>query len=159
LAMRQLEQPLDTRDVVIGPNRYQISRMNAQVGSWLLFKLMDALRKIASDVNQDGAAPDREPNEQEKEAAANGLITAMLMTLDRELFEQVQREALKVCGQYTMVGEREVILPVLMANGSLAVPDLKNDIAGVVALTSNALHYNLSPFFLGNGLNQMFQAS
>jgi hypothetical protein len=158
--MRELEQsverPQTTRDVVIGRNRFQIVQMNAAIGSWLLFKLIDSLRKIAVEVAQDNTQPTN--GEVDKDAAASALIQAMLMTLDREAFEEVQREALRVCGQYALVGEKETVLPVLMANGSFAIPELRNDIAAVVTLTSNALHFNLSPFFLGDGLKTMFQA-
>jgi septum formation topological specificity factor MinE len=85
------------------------------------------------------------------------LIQGMLMTLDKGLFDQVQREALNVVGQYTAIGEKEVVLPVLMANGTVAIPELRNDIVSIVQLTSQSLYFNLSPFFLGDGLKDMFQ--
>jgi hypothetical protein len=155
-AMQQSEQFVNTKDVVIGGTRYQISRMNAATGSWLLFKLLDSLRKIMEGVEQNGQQP-VDISDDQKEQAANALVQGMLMTLDKDLFEQVQREALRVVGVYTAVGEKEVILPVLMANGTFAVPQLKNDIVGVVTLTSGSLYFNLSPFFLGNGLKDIFQ--
>ena len=43
----------ETKDIVLNANRYQVSRMDAAVGSWLLFKLMDALRKIFAEGNQE----------------------------------------------------------------------------------------------------------
>lgn len=162
--MQRLEQPVSERttDVVIGRNRYQIAQMNAAVGSWLLFKLIDSLRKIAGDIAQQNGQVNVEEQpafDEQKEAAAHALIQAMLMTLDRQLFEDVQREALKVCGQYALVGEKETVLPVLMANGSFAIPELKSDIQTVVTLTSAALYFNLSPFFLGDGLKNLFQSN
>ena len=143
----------DTEDVVVNGNRYQISRMNAAVGSWLLFKLIDSLRKLFSDnsVEQTPGTAIQETDDTHKAQAAHALVQAMLMTLDRNLFEQVQKEALKVVGQYAAVGEQEVVLPVVTANG--LIPVLRNDIAGVVALTSHALYFNLSPFFLTGGLS------
>lgn len=146
----------DTKDVVLNGSRYQISRMDAAVGSWLLFKLMDALRKIFAG-EQAGEQPEPQELEQnQKEAAANAMISAMLMTLEKDEFTKVQREALKVVGQYAAVGEKEVLLPVLMQNGSFAVPALKKDIVSVVTLTSGSLYFNLSPFFLGDGLKDIF---
>lgn len=141
----------DTKDLILNENRYQISRMDAATGSWLLFKLMDSMRKIFADVEQDGNALSVETTDKQKEAAASALISAMLMTLPKDEFVQVQREALRVVGQFTAIGEKEVVLPVLMANGTFAVPALRNDIVSVVTLTSSALYFNLSPFFLGNG--------
>lgn len=147
----------DTKDIVLNGSRYQIARMDAAVGSWLLYKLMDAMRKIFTGVEQDGQQqPVQEMEQNQKEQAANAMISAMLMTLDKDDFTKVQREALKVVGQYASVGEKEVLLPVLMNNGTFAVPALRNDIVSVVNLTAGSLYFNLSPFFLGDGLKGMF---
>jgi hypothetical protein len=147
----------DTKDVVLNGNRYQIARMDAAVGSWLLFRLIDSIRKIFADAEQDGEQPTaQELDQAQKEAAANAMISGMLMTLEKDEFSKVQREALRVVGQYAAVGEKEVVLPVLMANGAFAVPALRNDIVAVVTLTSSSLYFNLSPFFLGDGLKGMF---
>lgn len=145
----------DTKDLVLNGNRYQITRMDAAVGSWLLFKLMDTMRKIFAEVEPNGQQP-QELGTEQKESAAYAMISAMLMTLDKDDFGKVQREALKVVGQYAAVGEKEVLLPVLMANGSFAVHALKNDIVSVVNLTSGSLYFNLSPFFLEDGLKGIF---
>ena len=147
----------DTKDVVLNGNRYQIARMDAAVGSWFLFRLIDSIRKIFADAEQDGEQPAaQELDQAQKEAAANAMISGMLMTLEKDEFSKVQREALRVVGQYAAVGEKEVVLPVLMANGAFAVPALRNDIVAVVTLTSSSLYFNLSPFFLGDGLKGMF---
>jgi hypothetical protein len=144
-----------TKELVVNESRYQISRMDAAVGSWLLFKLMDALRKLfaAQNSEPDTTQGQEETNLVKREAATHALIQGMLMTLDREVFEQVQREALRVVGQFAMVGEKEVVLPVLMANGTFASMKLKNDISTVVILMSRSLYFNLSPFFLRGGLD------
>jgi septum formation topological specificity factor MinE len=147
----------NTKDVALGVSRYRISRMNASTGSWLLFKLLDSLRKIMADGSQDTQSAPQEIGTEQREQAANALIQGMLMTLDKGLFDQVQREALNVVGQYTAIGEKEVVLPVLMANGTVAIPELRNDIVSIVQLTSQSLYFNLSPFFLGDGLKDMFQ--
>jgi septum formation topological specificity factor MinE len=147
----------NTKDVTLGVSRYRISRMNASTGSWLLFKLLDSLRKIMTDGSQDTQSAPQEIGTEQREQAANALIQGMLMTLDKGLFDQVQREALNVVGQYTAIGEKEVVLPVLMANGTVAIPELRNDIVSIVQLTSQSLYFNLSPFFLGDGLKDMFQ--
>jgi septum formation topological specificity factor MinE len=147
----------NTKDVTLGVSRYRIARMNASTGSWLLFKLLDSLRKIMADGSQDTQSAPQEIGTEQREQAANALIQGMLMTLDKGLFDQVQREALNVVGQYTAIGEKEVVLPVLMANGTVAIPELRNDIVSIVQLTSQSLYFNLSPFFLGDGLKDMFQ--
>jgi septum formation topological specificity factor MinE len=150
----------ETKDVIVNNNRYQLRRMNAAVGSWLLFKLIDSLRKIMAQNSLEDSTPEpqTEQDRTQKEQAAQALIQGMLMTLDRNLFEQVQQEALRVVGQYTAVGEEEVVLSVLMANGTFAIPELKTDISTVVVLTSHSLFFNLSPFFLTGGLNNILTA-
>lgn len=146
----------DTKDIIVNGGRYQVSRMDAVTGSWLLFKLIDSMRRIFTDGNAGEPTEAQELDSEQKEAATNAMISGMLMTLDKDEFIRVQREALKVVGQYAAVGEKEVILPVLMANGTFAVPSLKSDIVSVIALTSGSLNFNLSPFFLGDGLKDIF---
>jgi hypothetical protein len=151
-------QPI--KDVIVNQKRYQISKMKADIGSWLLFKLIDSLRKImqADTTNEPVQEQVEQTDEQKKiaaEGAANAAIKVMLMNLDEELFAKVQKHALGVCGQYAAVGEEEVVLPVLMANGTFAIPELATDIQTVVFLTSQSLFANLSPFFLNGGFNNL----
>lgn len=146
-----------TKETQINGKSYQIESMDADTGSWLLMKLVDSLRKVLSGV--DDSTPDQnvtEVSQDQKEQAAFGLIQAMLMNLDRQLFTEVQKEALRVCKQYAAVGDKEVAMPVLMASGKFAIPELKNDISTVMQLTSQALYFNLSPFFLGDGLTAIW---
>lgn len=142
------------KEVVINDRRFQIGKMTAKTGSWLLYKLMAELRKIMEPGNGDSPAPVPMTDEQKKEAAeqmAQVSVGVMLQNIDEELFAKVQQHALEVCGEFKMVGEEEVILPVLMLNGNFSNPDLKFDIMTVVNLTSQSLLANLSPFFLNGG--------
>ena len=150
-------QPI--KDTVVNGKRFQISRMQADTGSWLLFKLMDALRKIMQAENNDQPEPIQpaveltaEQKTAAAEAAANAAIQVMLMNLDEELFAKVQRHALNVCGEYSAVGPDEVIVPLLKADGKFANFQFSTDISTVVALTSQSLYANLSPFFLNGGI-------
>lgn len=150
------------KDVVIGENRYAIQNMDAEIGSWLLFKLINSLRNIMNTptdetVNAPVAAVEQ-TDEQKKiagEGATNAAIQLMLMNLDEDLFKAVQRHALRVCSKYAAVGNEEVLLPVLMQNGKFAVPELNYDIKTVVSLTSQSLFANLSPFFLNGGFSNL----
>jgi hypothetical protein len=132
--------------------------MTAKTGSWLLFKLMGELRKIIQKGDDDvSPAPVTMTDDQKKENAeqmAKVAITVMLQNIDEDLFGKVQTYALEVCGEYKMVGEEEVVLPVLMPNGNFSNPDLRHDIMTASKLTSEALYANLSPFFLNGGLGK-----
>jgi hypothetical protein len=154
-------QPIKT--TTINGKSYQISKIQSDTGSWLLFKLMDALRKIMKAEGGDEPEPALEPiveltEDQKKaaaEAAASAAIQVMLMNLDRDLFGTVQRYALEVCGEFTAVGSEEVVIPVLKADGKFANYNLSTDISTVAALTSQSLYANLSPFFLNGGMNSI----
>ena len=149
-----------TKEVVIGDSRYQISRVDSETGSFLLFQLLSSLRKIMKEDGEENDQPEQTQPTQELtseeqtkqiEEATAAMIQSMLMNIDRETFGKIQRDALRVCGQYSAVGETEVILPVLMANGKIAIPALKTDIQTLVALTQRSLHFNLLPFFSNGG--------
>ena len=152
-------QPI--KDVVISGKRYQIAKMQSDLGSWLLFKLMNALREIMKqETGEQETEPAPQPvvelTEEEKkkanEAAANAAIQVMLMNLDQDLFGKIQKIALGVCGEYTAVGPEEVVIPVLKPDGKFANYALSTDITTVAALTSQSIFANLSPFFLNGGM-------
>jgi hypothetical protein len=149
-----------TKETVIGSSRFQISRVDSETGSFLLFQLLASLRKVMKEDDendepnkQERPKPELSPEDQVKqtEDAVSAMIQSMLMNVDRVMFGKIQRDALSVCGQFTAVGETETILPVLMANGKIAIPSLKTDIQTTVALTQQSLHFNLLPFFLSGG--------
>lgn len=152
------------KETVIGGNRYQISKMSSETGSWLLFKLIDSLRKIMQvETTEQPEQIEVELTVDEKkaaiEAAASGAIQNMLMGLDEELFGKIQKHALSVCSRFDAINDKEILLPVLMVNtGRIAIPDLQTNIQVISALTSQALFANLSPFFLEEGFKDMKQS-
>lgn len=151
------------KEPTIGGKTYQISKMSSETGSFLLFKLIDSLRKImqaetGDQVNQPEVELTPEEKKTAIEAAASGAIQNMLMNLDEELFIKVQKHALSVCSRFDAIGDKEILLPVLMANGKIAIPDLQTNIQVVSALTSQSLFANLSPFFLEEGFKDMKQS-
>ena len=146
-----------TKDVVIGDSRYQISRVDAETGSFLLYQILAALRKAIAEGGEEEPAQQEQiqlsPEEKEKQTseATGAMIQNVLMNVDRVMFGKIQRDALSVCKQYTAIGENETLLPVLMANGKIAIPALKNDIQTLVTLTQKSLEFNLLPFFSNGG--------
>jgi len=144
------------KEVVINNRRFHIGKMTAKTGSWLLYKLMAELRKIMQPGDGDTpSAPIVEMTDEQKKEVAEDMtrvsVTVMLQNIDRDLFDKVQQHALEVCSEFKMVGEEEVLLPVLMANGNFSNPDLRYDIQTISNLTSQSLMANLSPFFLNGG--------
>ncbi len=145
------------KDVPIGDKTYQIGKMISYDGSWLLFKLMDAMRKAMADSGND-TTPDSTPveltDEQRIEAATSIADTAvqfLLMNSEKKLFDEVQKLALGVCGEYKLVGTEEAVVPVLRADGRFNDFNLSTDIQAVAKLTKESLVGNLTPFFLNGG--------
>ena len=145
-----------TTEVVIGNSRYQISRVDAETGSFLLYQVLASLRKEMQGDNgetEPQSTVELSPEEKTKqvEGATSAMIQSLLMNAERSMFSRIQRDALSCCWQFTAVGENETILPVLMANGKIAIPALKNDIKTLVTLTQKSLEFNLLPFFSNGG--------
>ncbi len=137
------------KDFPLGEKQYRIRDIDAEEGSFLAFKLTNKLREIMS--NEKDEAPKAEVRKVEKEAAVRGTISLILMNLDEDTYKLVQRKALALVDEVTVVGEKEAFLPILR-NGKLIVPELKGNIEQVIELTFESLYYNLSPFFSENGL-------
>jgi hypothetical protein len=155
-----------TTEVVIGNSRYQISRVDAETGAFLLYQVMSSIRKaILEDKSEDEPnkqeqpvvekSPEEKQKEIEEQTAA--MIQNLLMNVDRQMFSRIQRDALSVCGQFTAVGEVETILPLLMASGKIAIPSLKFDIQTLVTLTQKSLEFNLLPFFQSGGFKAVMK--
>ena len=150
-----------TKEVVISGSRFQISRVDAETGSFLLFQTLASLRKLMQNetndqpVEQTKVELTSEEEAQKAEDATEAMVQSMLENVDRNMFGQIQRYALSVCGQYSAVGETEVVLPVLMANGKVAIPSLKTDIQALVSLTKSCLVFNLLPFFQNGGFKAL----
>lgn len=147
-----------TKEVVIGNSRYQIARVTSEDGSWLLAQTLASMRKVmkaegVDDQEEPKPAIELTPEQQRKntEEMVSAMVQSMLMEVDRELFARIQRYALGVCGEFTAVGENEIVLPVTMATGRIAIPKLKNDISCIFNLTNASLVFNLLPFFLDGG--------
>lgn len=136
-------------DFPLGEKQYRIRDIDAEEGSFLAFKLTNKLREIMS--KEADEAPQTEVRKVEKEDAVRGTISLILMNLDEDTYKLVQKKALALVDEVTIVGEKEAYLSILR-NGKLIVPELKGNIEQVIELTFESLYHNLSPFFSENGL-------
>jgi hypothetical protein len=131
------------KELTINEANYQIVKMSAQSGSWLLMLLMGKLMDIMSKE----ATPTTNNPELDKptsgEDVASAAISFMLMKLDEDTFVKVQIKALSVCYK-TVEG---VPMPIVMKDGRWVDTKLQYDIETVMQLTSQAIKLNLSPFF------------
>lgn len=130
--------PVDHLDVEIGEHTYQIGRFNARAGSWVLMQILTKMLPsgIESNLNTAGLPIGR----------------AAISEAD---FHNIQDHCLSVCRRY----ERGVPMPVFVPQSkTFAIRELEYDLGAVMALTIQALVFNVSPFFSGDGLTQLLQS-
>jgi len=131
--MSSLQAP--TTDVEVRGVRYQIGRFKARDGSFILAQLLTKMLPSAIEGQFQGAglAKGRSP-------------------ISEEEFSSIQGHALAVCRRYE---NGNVPMPIFVRPDTWAVKELEYDVIAVMALTVQALVFNISPFFEGNGLNQI----
>ncbi len=120
----------DFKAVEIGGRKWKISKFDALTGSYVAYQLlMQALPMSGlSSVIGGGLSKDRP-------------------LMNREDFLALQRDCLGVCFEMTALNGVPVDMPVLMQDGRWAVEGLEHDTATVMALTVQALSFNVSSFF------------
>jgi hypothetical protein len=134
-----------TKDVEIGGARYQVGRFSARDGSWVLMKLLPLITTALSATK---------PENDEAAIAFFARVIGQIGQTDEETFRKIQEHALAVCRRL----ENGVPMPVFLRPNTWAVKELEYDLVTVLALTANALVFNLSPFFSDGGLKQLFES-
>lgn len=153
-----------TKNIEVNGVTYQIRRMEARVGSYLVFKMLGALRSDINKSSATGGDPTRgETTTAQSPTAAKpdgeGIARAVVLAAlsggvgDFETHCFIQQKALAVCSKLEMTPEgRELPMPIVTENGTL-LGELKEDVDSVYKLEIESLVFNLSPFFGGEILN------
>ena len=135
-----------TKDIKIGETNYQLGRLSARNGSWIVNQFVE---RVLGRLNN----PDRELTERDL-----GLGLALdLQNLSEETFLKVQAKCLEVCKRYGAVGESTIPMPVLRADGKwndAGEPSLPE----LLSLTIACLSFNLYPFFESGALATLLTA-
>ena len=144
----------------INGNDYHIGHLNADVGSYLLNRLIKQFRKMLSTMDTDGEdeQEQKEPEISDTEFS-EGLIMTLMTDLDFDDFKNLQRHALLVVTRCDFAGERQFQQPIILRNGTFAYKELSTDIATVQALTAKVLFFNLGPFFTKAGLKAILKGN
>jgi hypothetical protein len=121
------------KDVELDGKRYRIARMTATVGSGIVTQL---LPKIVPFLDGGGSLD-------------IATVIKMLPTISASELAAIQAHCLAVCSHYE---ENGALMP---AKG---IKELEYDIPVVLALTVQALIFNLAPFFTGGGLAMILQS-
>jgi hypothetical protein len=146
-----------THDISVGGNRYVIGRFSAEIGSFLLNRLIKTFRKMIADMKQEQSEEGIE-EVAEPEGFSENLIETLVTELDFEDFKNIQRHALAVVSRWDDTNpERPILMPIQLRTGVFAFKDLGENIDVVRHLSSKALHFNLAPFFTKTGLKAMMK--
>ena len=127
-----------TKDVEISGQRYQIGKMSARSGSWIVVQLITKLMPMGIE-NQLGI---------------EGLSSGRSEMSEAE-FLNIQDHCLDVCRRYEMVAGQEVAMPIMARPGVFAFKELESNLLTILALTVHALLFNVTPFFEGDGLKSV----
>ena len=128
-------------DIEISGTRYQIGRMTARTGSWIVTQIVTKMLPFGI----------------EGQLGAGGLPASRAEMTEAD-FQNIQDHCLAVCRRYETTGATETPMPITVRPGVFAIKDLEYGLPTVLALTVQALVYNLSPFFLEGALQPILQA-
>ena len=133
-----------TKDIKIGEQEFQISRMTARNGSWVAMQLLTKLlpSAVAGAVEQELPMPHSSGKTE----------------MSEDEFVNLQSHCLRVCSRYETVAGNRTAVPILMADGRWAATELEYDIVRVLTLTVHALVFNMSPFFEEGALKPLLES-
>ena len=120
--------------------KFQISAFDALTGSYIAFTLFEKMLPHGMEGKVFGGS-------------TAGLPPDRPMMTNAE-FGAFQRDCLSVVSEVLKAGPR----PVLNANGSWGVEDIKDNTMLVLLLTIHALAFNVRDFFDGDGLTELRNA-
>jgi hypothetical protein len=132
------------KDVDVRGRKFRINKFDALTGSYVIYTVLTQVLPMGMGKKVAGL-----------EESSN------LPAMTKEKFRELQMDCLRVCSEIKPAGNSIVPVPVLMADGRWGIEDLENDSTMVMALTIQALGYNVQSFFEGDALTlfkDMFQS-
>lgn len=137
-------EPIEkTRDVTIGDNVYQLTRMNPRIGSWIVAQLLTKMLPpgIGHAMLSELKLPVNLPENRNE--------------MTEEQFHNLQDHCLMVVRRYNKAGIAE---PIMIPNGTFCFPDLDYDVVTIMGLTVHSLMFNVKPFFVEGALDRILQS-
>lgn len=143
-----------TKTVEAFGSKYQLARFSPEIGTFILFRLIGAMAKVAQSSNQAGtngeAKSDVKPTpEQMARLVASGAM--MSGGLEFEIHKMIQQNCLKLCSRADHVDQGSGPVPIMTADGRL-LPDVAENVGLLTKLTLEVLVFNLSDFFGQGGM-------
>jgi hypothetical protein len=126
-----------SKDVVVNGVTYNVGQFKARDGSFILAQLLTKMLPSMLETAFKKEAP--------------GALPAGRSALSEDEFAAIQGHALAVCRRV----ENGVPMPIFFLPNTWAVKEIEYDLVTVMALTIQALVFNIVPFFQGDGMAQI----
>jgi len=140
----------DHKDITIGEFQYRIGQLKAADGSWIYSTFVKRYRAYREA--QPPQAQEAQPVADVPQELGFAMTAQFLLEqLSREELAEVQRLALLSCGRYSDRTGTPIAMPILLADGRYAIPDLEFNGPVVYQLTQESIAFNIAPFFPGAG--------
>lgn len=145
-----------SRQLKVGDQNFQIKRISAELGAWILNIMMSAMFKLA---NSDDGAAQHEESQIDPVEKANEIVAAMWISastvISPDTYKQIQRYCLQACN--IEIGGNPV--PLVDLKGRWAAPELETNLPVVNQLIVETLQFNISPFFIESALKNKREAA
>ena len=128
--------------------RYKLTKLNADAGSYVAFKLAGVVIPMLSAFLGDNG---NKKAKEDKEGDFR-LLGAAISAMPREQFSELQKMLL---GTVLKLDEDNIPMPLLKSDGSYVDEDLAMDAMAVIRLTVQAAVFNVGGFFGGKGLDRI----
>ena len=127
--------------VEVGGKRYKLTKLNADAGSYVAFKLAGVALPLMSGLSGKVGT-----NEMK-------MLSQAITSMNRKDFSEVQKILLATVLKLEPAGGVDMPVPVLKADGTYADEELRMDAKTVISLTVQAALFNIGGFFGGEGLS------
>jgi hypothetical protein len=146
-----------TKIVTIKGTRYQVGRLPADKGSFILAWLLTAVREASQRQSQQEQQPPRDippgPEIKGEDMVRAYALAAIFNGRNFERHSFVQKECLALCSRMEGQGAQEIPMPITNANGTMST--ILDDISLVLKLQMETLVFNFSDFFDQGGLDNL----
>lgn len=128
---------INDKIVEVGGKRYKLTKLNADAGSYVAFKLAGVALPLMSGLSGKVGT-----NEMK-------MLSQAITSMNRKDFSEVQKILLATVLKLETAGGVDMPMPILKADGSYADEELATDAKTVIALTVQAAMFNIGDFFGG----------
>lgn len=128
---------INDKIVEVGGKRYKLTKLNADAGSYVAFKLAGVALPLMNGLTGKVGADDMK------------MLSQAITSMSRKDFSEVQKILLATVLKLETAGGVDMPVPILKADGSYADEELAADAKTVISLTVQAAMFNIGDFFGG----------